>query len=202
MTNATDANVQAALAGAAQASPAQRGSAINLLQQRAAGVGSGNAQQAGATRAGENAAGVNVYGQQLGTLRGQQLGMGVANQQAGLANTQLNAGLTLANQAAMRQMLAGAGQAATAFGSNGQGQGNPFQGQDFSGTDNAVSSAIQNVGGEDSSGSMGQGDFGSDSSGGLYGAEGGMVPDKRAADFVEAVHRKYPRTARKDDMRA
>jgi hypothetical protein len=70
--------------------------------------------QAAATRASEQAAGQRGLGRVATQGRAQELSLAEAQQQAAWQNTMSNLGISLANQAALRGMFSGAGQAVTA----------------------------------------------------------------------------------------
>jgi hypothetical protein len=116
ITNANDAAIQQAHGGGANA---VKGAAV------AAQGGGGEAavqkgrEQAAAQR---GAAAVGTQG------RGQELSLAQAQQQAAWANTMSNLGIDIANQAALRNMFSGAGQAATAF--SGAGGSGGYKGTD------------------------------------------------------------------------
>lgn len=98
----------------ANALAAQNGrqAAANTTQQ-AGRQGSAVAEVQGARRGNEQAAGQQALGRQLTDRRQQELALAQAQQQAEWRNSMINAGVSLQNQAAIRSILGGAGQAAT-----------------------------------------------------------------------------------------
>lgn len=111
MQNASDATV----ANAMQASVAGgRGGAANAGNVLASSseAGSNAAGEIGSMRLGEQTHGQTAFTKALLAQRARDQAMATAQQQAAFRNTQLNAGLSLASQAAMKNLLSGAGQAA------------------------------------------------------------------------------------------
>lgn len=110
-TNANDAAI-------AQAMAARMGGNPNAISGGAAVAQSG-AGDAAAQKANEQSAGSRSAGQVGAQARSQEMTLAQAQQQAAWGNTQTNLGISLANQAAMRQLFSGAGQAAAAGASLG-----------------------------------------------------------------------------------
>jgi hypothetical protein len=110
--------------------------------------------------------------------------MAKANQEAAWRNTQLSAGLGLEQQALLRGMVSGAGQAATAFTASDKGtRAMDFGGSDLNAPefDQGLSDAEWNP-------------YPGGSSGGIAEpndkAMGGYIEDTRGADFVSALKRR------------
>lgn len=118
MQTGVDANIEAAMSGS-------RLGAGDVLNR----VGAANQAVAGegaATRAGEQTQGQQMLARALGNQRNRDLALAEQQQQAAFRNTQINAGLDLAQQAQLRNIFSGAGQAAMAHSS--LGGGNPGYG--------------------------------------------------------------------------
>lgn len=104
-TNANDDAIMAAIGGGRGS-----GAAAGASQMAQAGAG-----EAATTRAKEQSAGTAALGHRLTTARGQELSLAQAQQQALWRNTLTNLGIGVEQQAAMKGLFSGAGQAATAF---------------------------------------------------------------------------------------
>lgn len=100
--DSTDAAIMAALRGS-------RGGNAAMAAGMGAQAGAGNAAEMAAR---EQRGAQSQYGQVIGDQRARDNSFAQAQQQAAFRQTQINAGLDLSQQAAMRQNLAGAGQAA------------------------------------------------------------------------------------------
>jgi hypothetical protein len=181
-TMAMDANIANTLAG--------MGGARGNLAAISAGVGAGGAGaqniagNAGSAKAAETGRARGALGDALQRQRAQSLSQAVAQQQAEFGNTERNAGLSLANQASLRAAIAGAGSAASAYGSMGNnvGGGNSasaWSGNDLSGT-GAETSPYS------SSDFSQQGSVESDKAQGM--SKGGKV---KAKAFLEAIRQKH-----------
>lgn len=126
MQSSSDANIGAAMQAMAGRGAVPAGDvlqSVGAAQQGAAG-------DAAATTANEQKAGQSDTIRAVLGQRARELAMAHAQQQAAWRNTQLNAGLGLAQQAQLRGILAGVGQAATAFGGMDEGGGGDFSGSD------------------------------------------------------------------------
>lgn len=180
MQNATDENIAAAMQSGS------RLGAANVLQ-RATAANQGAAGNAAGASMDEQAGGQAMYAKALVAQRARDAALSLAQQQAAFRQTQMNAGLGLEQQAAMRSLMAGAGQAATASASN-------------FGRDNSYSPSDNNTPSFDQGFGPGGDSGGSDPSewenpywtGGLVRkpkqyAAGGQVEDTRGADFVRAL---------------
>jgi hypothetical protein len=143
---------------------------------------------AGATAANEQRAGQAGLARASTQQRGAELGMSAAQQQAAWRNTQIAAGLGLQQQALLRGITSGAGQAGAAFASADAGRGNEY---DFSSSDSNTGSLTSN----DYAGRGSASDLSRDGEGGSDPSEwdlpafskGGKVKDTRAMDFVRAL---------------
>ena len=111
MRNATDANIAGALAAQTGARGAGRGAAAGLIGGQAAEELSGAAGQSATTAANEATRGGQSYASAIQRQRQMDLAFALAQQQAAWRNSMLNAGIGLQNQAAVRGILGGAGQA-------------------------------------------------------------------------------------------
>lgn len=115
----------AAFANAVREQQARHAVAGDVLQANAEqGVNAAGA--AGARRGNEQSAGQHALGDFATNRRAQEMAFAKAQQQAAMNNTMLNAGLTLQNQAAIRNAVASAGQAAAALAAAGKGGQQPY----------------------------------------------------------------------------
>jgi hypothetical protein len=115
LTNASDAAIAKGMQGGA---PAEARIASGAEAAQAGGA------EAAVQKAKEQESGQNALGKRLSTARGQELSLAQAQQEAAWRNTMTNLGIGVEQQAAMRGLFSGAGQAATAFaGAGGKGGG-------------------------------------------------------------------------------
>lgn len=151
--------------------------------------------EAGRTMQGESSKASNELAQALTKQRQTDLAMAQARQQAAWRNTEINAGLSLQNQQALRGLVSGAGQAATGIaslaGKGGGGAGGGSDGGDPMQSGDLPPSAAEQFGGEgggsDGGDPMQSGDLG----GGDGMAFGGTIPDddeqKRSNAFLRSL---------------
>lgn len=119
ITNANDSAI-------AQAMAAQRqGAGAAAVTGGATRETQGAAGEAGAAKGKEQSAGQAALGHRLSTARGQELSLAQAQQQAAIRNTMTNLGIGVEQQAGMRALFSGAGQAASAFSGAGAGERSP-----------------------------------------------------------------------------
>lgn len=178
--NAVDANIAAGMqAGVKGANPSE---AVALTGEA---VQEGGAR-AVAQKAQEQAAGQQGLARSIAGLRGADLGMSSAAQQAAWRNTLLNSGVGIAQANQLRALLGGAGQAATAFASGAS----KSSGRD---SDSSGLSDVEQSSNYDESSRAADKAFDEDFwTGGFVQkpkkyADGGTVADTRAADFVRAL---------------
>lgn len=108
MGNAIDENINTAMQAG------NRGVSAGDILNRTAAATQGSAGNAAATVANEQRGAQAQLGHSLSAQRARDLAFSTAHQQAAFRQTQINAGLGLEQQAALRGLLAGAGQAAAA----------------------------------------------------------------------------------------
>lgn len=108
---ATDENIAAAMAAQAGVRGSGRGAAAGLIADRAAQEQAGIAGRAGETAGQEAAQGGRAYAAAIQRQRAMDLAFAQAQQQAAWRNSMLNAGIGLQQQAQIRGLLSGAGQA-------------------------------------------------------------------------------------------
>lgn len=114
---ALDNNMEQALAARQQ-----QGAPQATVLQAIGKAGVGDASDVARQTAREQSHGQKAYAQAVQQRRAQEMALAQAQQQAGWENTMMNAGLTLENQARLRNALSGAGQAAAGLaGSRSQG---------------------------------------------------------------------------------
>lgn len=175
----------------AMANQGGRGGAAEALTraiQAQQGAGGNAAEQ----RMGEQRSGASALAQTMGQQRAQDMALAVAQQQAAFRQTQINAGINLAQQAQIRGILGGAGQAAVA-GISSAGGKNAYEGSDLNtpGFDQAGNNGVASQASEwdnpYDSGSVDHGatDFAPDEK-----WQGGEIEDTRAEDFVRALKRR------------
>ncbi len=186
MQNTIDENTAAALQamqGRGQGAAAGAGNAVMqgaIEQQKGAGG-------AGEAKLGETTQARGALNQALQRQRAQDLAFAQAKQQAAFRNTMQNMGLSMEQQANMRNAVASAGNAAAAYGSlGGKSADTRTTSDDFTGGRGSV---------EDITG--GNSHDSDEYSGGRGSAEdisspddkwqGGYIEDNRAADFVKAL---------------
>ncbi len=165
MQNATDDNIAAAM---------QAGSRIGAgdVIQKSAAATQGDAGQAADTAAGEQARGQAGFARALAAQRNRDAALAVAKQQAAFRQTQMNAGLGLEQQAAMRNLIGGAGQAAMAGVNAAGGKGGGLESVEKSSSYDKATEAADTAFDE------------ADWSGGVVGE------DTRGEDFVRALKRR------------
>ncbi len=108
MQNATDENIATAMQAG------NRGVSAGDVLQRTTAATQGSAGNSAATAAQEQQAGQGALAHALAAQRARDAQFSIAQQQAAFRQTQMNAGIGLEQQAAMRGLLAGAGTAAVA----------------------------------------------------------------------------------------
>jgi len=111
MQAATDANIAGALSAQTGARGAGRGAAAGLIGGQAAEELSSAGGKAASTAANEAARGGQSYAAAIQRQRQMDLAFALARQQAAWRNSMMNAGIGLQNQAAIRGIIGGAGQA-------------------------------------------------------------------------------------------
>ncbi len=103
-----------AMQAAIQQQNAKHAVMSNLLQENAK-HGANIAGEAGAKAGNEQSAGQNALGHLTEQRRAQEMALAEAQQKAGWTNTQINSGISLQNQAALRNALSAAGQASAGY---------------------------------------------------------------------------------------
>lgn len=186
LQNTQDANIKSAMrAGAGGGLP---GAASAIGAGTAANEGAAGA--AGEERLKEVGAGQGALGQLLQTMRQRELGAATADQQARWQRTLLNAGVSLQNQALMRNLLGGAAQgissAATSglFSGSGSSGGEKLGGPDASAPGD-YGSPTEGVGGGNNFEVPGE-------SGQAYAAHGGEIAPDKTEEFIRALERRRP----------
>lgn len=190
--NSSDENMIAAMQAGAHGGGLSSG---DILQKTTAAT-QGAAGNAAAQTAQDQARAQGAYTSALVAQRARDSAFALAQQQAAFRQTQMNAGLGIEQQAAMRGLMAGAGQAAMAGSSAAGGRDKSY---DLNDKNTPEFDQGLNLGGFESypgegSGSSGPADLhdSNDKWAGGYikkYAKGGQVEDSRAADFVEALRR-------------
>lgn len=186
LQNTQDANIKAAMGAGAHGGLPGAASAIGA----GTAANQGAAGAAGEERLKEVGAGQGALGQLLQTMRQRELGAATADQQARWQRTLLNAGVSLQNQALMRNLLGGAAQGVSSAATSGLFRGNGGGGG-------------EQLGGPDASA---PGDYGSPTegmgsssfelpgeSGQAYAAHGGEIAPDKTEEFVRALERRRPR---------
>lgn len=131
LQNSTDANIAAAL----QTMSGARGPAASDVLGATAAAQQGAAGSAAARVAQEQAGGVDATSSALLAQRARDQALAAVSQQAAFKNTQMNAGLDLAQQEALRGLFAGTGQSFAAYSSAAGGhRGVGDRGSDINGT--------------------------------------------------------------------
>ncbi len=120
MQDATDENIAAAM------QQRRGGMAAGDVLQRTAASNQGAAGGSAATAGNEQAAGQSMLGNVLTGQRASDLAIATAKQQAAFRQTQINAGLGLEQQAALRSIFSGAGQATMGAVSAAGGRGDTY----------------------------------------------------------------------------
>lgn len=189
--SATDETLAAAMRSGANARGMGRAAGAGDTMQAAAEQGMKAASRAGETVASESTKGAAEYAQAVNRQRAQDLAFAQAQQQAEWRNSLMNAGIGLQQQAQLRGLLSGAGQAAASITGMLPGEdegaisgGNA--GNNKSGIDSAFDSEPT-----DWTTPSAQGDWNTDGvdAGGnaAHGGEIGPAEAKKAAEFVKAL---------------
>lgn len=168
VTNAADSAIASGMRGGTVSGAANRVAEGGVK----ASLGGANAAE---TRGKEQAQAQRQLSSTELAQRQTELALAEAQQQAAMRNTQLNAGLTLANQAALRQALGGAGQVAAAYSAAHHGGGDDYGGNtdSFSDTEFAQQNdSPPDEGGGENGGSVSDTEF-AQNDGGM--ARGGRV---------------------------
>lgn len=108
--------------GAGLAAQTRGGVPASDVTKAAGAVGAETAGNVGRQAAVEQSQGQGAYARAVQQRRAQEMQLAQAQQQAAWGNSQLNAGVTLKDQALLRGIASGAGQATTNFASMGNGQ--------------------------------------------------------------------------------
>ncbi len=176
--NANDDNIATAMQAG------NRVSGGDVLQ-RTTQATQGSAGNSAATRANEQQSGQVQLAHALQAQRARDQSMAVAQQQAAFRQTQMNAGIGLEQQQALRGLLAGAGQVGAAYASGAGRRDSSFDGNDA----NANQPFDSGLASDEFSNPYGSGSSGpADLHDSNDLAMGGQV-DSRGADFVAALKR-------------
>jgi hypothetical protein len=180
LQNATDSNIQQAMGAGAQMQGPGRNAALAQI------MGGTNSNQMGAAgmaanaKLGEQMGAQGAQGALINQQRAQDLAMAKAKQQAAMGITDINAGLTLDQQAQMRGLVSGVGGAAV-NGAMASGAGPAPDMSGITSMTNANAAAFGPPQGAPSSPSDWSNPFGA--------AHGGEVPD-RTKEFLKAVKKR------------
>lgn len=178
MQNTTDDNIATAMQAG------NRVSAGDVLQ-RTTAANQSAAGNAGATVANEQQSGQMQTARALASQRSRDLAYAQAQQQAAFRQTQMNAGLGLEQQAAMRGILAGAGQAAMAGSAAAGGKGDSYSGNNSNLNSFDEGDRGYDLANDEFSKYPGSSAADLHDPNDLW--KGGKVKDTRAADFVKAL---------------
>lgn len=193
--NATDDTLAAAMRSGANARGMGRAASAGDTMQAAAEQGMKAANRAGETVATESTKGAAEYAQAINRQRAQDLAFAQAQQQAAWRNSMMNSGIGLAQQAALRGLLSGAGQAAASITGMlpGEDTGAISDGGEFGDAGNdkgAIDDAFDSEPADWTTPSA-SGDWNTDGvdAGGnaAHGGEIGPAEAKKAAEFVKAL---------------
>jgi len=193
--NATDDATAAAMRATANARGGNRTAVGNAAIADTAATEQDAAGKAAATAAGEQRHGTAAAANAMQAQRERDFAFAQAQQQAKWRTAMLNAGVGLQQQAMMRGILGGAGQAAMGvagmFGNSGSG-GDGGGGVHGTGTgsDQANIDSAFNAGDESTSSGGMAGDYSLPDETSATAAHGGEIEDTRAKDFVAALKRR------------
>lgn len=189
--SSTDAALAQALQGRAGASGMGAQAATGAANMRGVQAAQRGAEGAAETRATEAEKSVRQAAQLTQQQRAQDLAFAQARQQAAWRNSMLNSGIGLAQQAQLRSLLGGVGQAASATSSMFGDKAGDYSEQDVKdATQGVENTAVQNALNTTPTTSYADTNTMLDDSESLGNyAHGGMV-DPRAAAFVKALERR------------